>query len=335
MSQSPEAILLLSFGGPERPEDVLPFLRNVARGRNIPETRLLEVAEHYYLLGGKSPINEHCRALKRALEEELGRRGWHLPVYWGNRNWHPFIGETVRQMLGDGVNRVLALVTSAFGSYSSCRRYWEELEGAIQAWSPGSLHVQRLRLAFNHPGFVTAMADRVRTVCAEVQKAGLENPHLIFTAHSIPLSMARNAPYVAQFEESCRLVAESLGFSKWQRAYQSRSGSPHVPWLEPDISEVLRALAAAGDFRPIIIVPIGFLSDHVEVLYDLDVEAAGLASKLGIPYFRASTVGTHPAFVRALCDMIEERLTGDASRRAIGHLPPCPDVCPAECCRPE
>lgn len=335
MSQSYDGVLLLSFGGPERSEDVLPFLRHVAQGRNIPEARLQEVAEHYYLLGGKSPINDHCRALKQALEEELGRRGWHLPVYWGNRNWHPFIRETVRRMLDDGVSRVLALVTSAFGSYSSCRRYWEELDEAIRLWSATALQVGRLRLPFNHPGFVAAMVDRVRAACAEVEKAGLENPRLVFTAHSIPLSMARNAPYVAQFEESCRLVAEAAGFSLWQLAYQSRSGPPHVPWLEPDISDVLRSLAAEGDFRPVVVVPIGFLSDHVEVLYDLDVEAAGLARKLGIPYFRASTVGTHPAFVGALCDMIEEHLTGDTSRRAIGHLPPCPDVCPAECCRPE
>ncbi|MEJ5340738.1 MAG: ferrochelatase [Thermogutta sp.] len=334
MSPSYDAILLVSFGGPERAEDVMPFLRNVARGRNIPEARLQEVAEHYYHFGGRSPINDHCRALKKALEDELSRRGYRLPVYWGNRNWHPFLKDAIDEMVRNGVRRALAVVTSVFGSYSSCRRYLEDLTRAREACGAATLEIDRLRLPFNHPGFVAAMTDRVQEAREAAKNAGFASVRLVFTAHSIPMAMAAGAPYVMQFEEAGRLVAEAAGFTAWQLAYQSRSGPPHVPWLEPDILDVLRSMAETERDGAVLVAPIGFLSDHVEVLYDLDVEAAALARELGIGFFRAGTVGTHPAFVAGLCEMIEERLNGRPERRAIGRLPACADVCPVDCCPP-
>ncbi|MGB9687365.1 ferrochelatase [Thermogutta sp.] len=334
MAQAYDAILLVSFGGPERAEDVMPFLKNVARGRNISEARLKEVAEHYYHLGGRSPINDHCRALKKALEDELARRGWRLPIYWGNRNWHPFLEEAIDEMVKNGVRRALAVVTSVFGSYSSCRRYLEDLTRAREVCGAVTLEIDRLRLPFNHPGFVAAMVDRVREAHEAAKKAGFVSINLIFTAHSIPVAMAAGSPYLTQFEEASRLVAEAAGFTTWRLAYQSRSGPPHVPWLEPDILDVLRSIAEKERAAAVVVAPIGFLSDHVEVLYDLDVEASTLARELEIGFFRAGTVGTHPAFVAGLCQMIEERLDGRSERRAIGRLPACADVCPVDCCPP-
>ncbi len=324
-----DAVLLVSFGGPEKPDDVMPFLENVVRGRPVPPERLSEVAEHYYHLGGRSPINDHCRAFKAAIERGLAATGKSVPVFWGNRNWHPFLVDTVREMADRGVRRALAVVTSAFGSYSGCRRYLEDIEEARQALGPDAPQIDRLRLFFNHPSFIAAWVDRIDQARRALP---LEPPHLIFTAHSIPIAMARTGPYVDQLREACRLIAEGVGVSSWELVYQSRSGPPQVPWLEPDILDILRERAKTLPRRPCILAPVGFLSEHVEVLYDLDVEAAEVAKRHGIVLVRAKTVVDHPIFIRGLIEMIDERFGGTCERRSVGRLPPCPDVCPADCC---
>lgn len=307
----------------------MPFLENVVRGRPVPRERLLEVAEHYYRFGGRSPINDHCRELKSALERELAARGRTLPVFWGNRNWHPFLTDTVREMADRGVRRALAVVTSAFGSYSGCRRYLEDVEEARGKVGANAPQIDRLRLFFNHPSFIAAWVDRVAQARRNLPG---DRPLLVFTAHSIPVAMARSGPYVEQLREACRMIAEESGFPRWELVYQSRSGPPQVPWLEPDILDFLGDLAMDSPVPPVVLAPVGFLSDHIEVLYDLDVEATALARQLAIPLVRAKTVLDHPTFLGGLCDMIEERLYGQRERCAVGRLPPCPDVCPADCC---
>jgi len=324
-----DAVLLVSFGGPEKPEDVMPFLENVVRGRPVPRERLLEVAEHYHHFGGRSPINDHCRKLKAAIEQELTTGGRPLPVFWGNRNWHPFLTDTVREMADRGVRRALAVVTSAFGSYSGCRRYLEDIAEACRNVGPRAPQIDRLRLFFNHPGFISAWVDRIEDAKRELAS---DRPLLVFTAHSIPTAMARSGPYVEQLRAACRMIAERSGLPKWELVYQSRSGPPQVPWLEPDILDFLRDLAAVCPAPQVVLAPIGFLSDHIEVLYDLDVEARELARRLDIPMVRAKTIADHPAFLRGLREMIEERLSGTTKRRSVGGLPPCPDVCPVDCC---
>jgi protoporphyrin/coproporphyrin ferrochelatase len=311
-----DALLLVSFGGPERREDVIPFLENVLRGRNVPRERLLQVAEHYYHFDGKTPINAQNRALITALTREFAERGPHLPIYFGNRNWHPLLADTLRQMEGDGVTRALGFVTSAFSSYSGCRQYRENIEQA------GGPPVDKLRVFYNHPGFVHTMVDRCQTALA-----ALPGAHLIFTAHSIPLSMARTSRYEEQLRESCRLVAAQLERADWRLVYQSRSGPPTQPWLEPDIGDYLKAV----DAREVVIAPIGFLSDHMEVIYDLDTEARHLCESLGIRMVRAATVGVHPQFVSMIRDLVLERTEG-APRRALGDHGPSHDVCPPDCC---
>jgi len=311
-----DALLLVSFGGPERREDVIPFLENVLRGRNVPRERMLRVAEHYYEFDGKTPINAQNRALIAALTREFAERGPHLPIYWGNRNWHPLLPDTLQQMAADGVNRALAFVTSAFSSYSGCRQYRENIAQA------GGLVVDKLRVFYNHPGFIEAMVDH----CREALE-GRPNAHLIFTAHSIPLSMAQTSRYKEQLQESCRLVAGGLGRGDWRLVYQSRSGSPTQPWLEPDIGEYLKQVAS----KEVVIAPIGFLSDHMEVLYDLDKEARHICESLGIGMARAATVGVHPKFVSMIRDLVLERVEG-APRLALGDCGPSHDVCPEDCC---
>ena len=322
-----EAILLVSFGGPEGPDDVMPFLENVTRGRNVPPERLLEVAHHYELFDGVSPINEQNRALIAALEPELRARGIDLPVYFGNRNWGPYLTDTMQQMRVDGVRRALAVFTSAFSSYSGCRQYREDLFNAQQAVGPDAPEVPRVRMFFNHPGFVQANVDRVRDALARVPAGA----HLAFTAHSIPAVMAKNCAYEAQLAETARLVAEAVGVTDWALAYQSRSGPPQVPWLEPDIGDHLESVAKRG-VAAVVVAPIGFVSDHLEVLFDLDVEAKEIAERLGLAFARAGTAGTHPAFVGGLADMIAERLTPGAGREAVGRLAPSHDVCAPDCC---
>ncbi len=328
-----DAILVVGFGGPEKREDVIPFLENVVRGRNVPRERILEVAEHYDHFGGVSPINSQVRALIEALRPELDRHGITLPLYWGNRNWHPLLPDTLREMTGAGVRRALALVLAAYSSYSSCRQYREDIERAQAAVGAGAPVVDKVRVFYNHPGFVTANADHLREALARIPAERRQNARLAFTAHSIPMSMARNCEYEPQLLETCRLVSEAADVTadRWSLVYQSRSGRPEDPWLEPDILDHLAELAAAGT-KDIVIHPVGFLSDHVEVLFDLDEEARLTCEKLGLSLQRAATVGTHPAFVSMLRELIQERLDPTLEHRALGSLGPSHDVCPADCC---
>jgi ferrochelatase len=328
-----DALLVVAFGGPEGPDDVLPFLENVTRGRGVPRERLLEVAEHYHHFGGVSPINAQVRALIDALRPELERRGVPLPIYWGNRNWHPLLPETMRRMAGDGVRRALALVLAAYSSYSSCRQYRENIEAARAAVGPGAPTVDKVRVFYNHPGFIAANAERLRDAFATLRNDLRDAAHVAFTAHSIPMSMAAGCDYAQQLEETCRLVAEALGIppGRWRLVYQSRSGRPEDPWLGPDIVDHIEALHARG-VAAVVVAPVGFLSDHLEVLYDLDIEARHKAEALGMAMARVATVGTHPAFVAMLADLIVERLSNAAERPALGRFPASHDVCPIDCC---
>jgi ferrochelatase len=328
-----DAVLLLSFGGPESRDDVIPFLEQVLRGKNVPRERLLEVAEHYYHFDGVSPINGQLRELKLAVEAELADRGIDLPVYWGNRNWHPFLSDTLQQMGEDGIRHALAWVTSAYSSYSGCRQYLEDIQSARDHVGPTAPQVDKVRLFWNHPRFVAAWVDRVKAALSEVSHHPGSDAELIFTAHSIPLAMAETCQYETQLKEVCRLVAEACGVDRWQLAYQSRSGPPHQPWLEPDILDVLQSRASAGDGSPMVIAPIGFLSDHMEVLFDLDEEARQSCAELGLSYVRAATVGVHPEFIRMICDLVEERLEPGSPRPVLGTLGPAPDQCREGCCR--
>jgi ferrochelatase len=324
-----DAILVVSFGGPEGPDDVLPFLENVTRGRGVPRERLLEVAHHYERFGGVSPINAQNRELIAALEPELRAHGVDLPVYFGNRNWHPLLPDALREMQRDGVRNALAFLTSAYSSYSGCRQYREDLYEAQQEAGPEAPAVSRLRMLYNHPGFVEANADHLREALARLP----DGAHVAFTAHSIPLAMAKNCAYEAQLRETARLVAEAAGAGRWQVVYQSRSGPPNVPWLEPDVCDHLERLHADGA-PGVAVAPIGFVSDHLEVLYDLDVEARERAAELGLPFARARTAGTHPAFVAAIREAIEERLDPRVPKRALGRFGPSHDTCAPDCCLP-
>lgn len=331
-----DAILLVSFGGPEGPDDVLPFLENVLRGKNVPRERMLEVAEHYDHFGGVSPINEQCRDLIAVLEPELSGHGINLPVYWGNRNWTPYLTDTVREMAEAGVKRALAFVTSSSSSYSSCRQYLEDIEGARSAVGDDAPVIDKIRVFYNHPDFVGANADQVRVALDEIPEDRRGEARLAFTAHSIPNSMSDSCNYVKQLLETSRLVSESLGVSsdRWRLVYQSRSGPPQVPWLEPDICDHLRSLHAS-DVQDVVVVPIGFLSDHMEVLFDLDEEARQVCAEIGLNMARAGTVGVHPQFVSMIRKLIEERLHGQ-EKTAIGQYEAGPNACPLDCCpRPQ
>jgi ferrochelatase len=331
-----DALLIVSFGGPESPEDVMPFLENVTRGRNIPRERLAEVAEHYYHFGGKSPINDQNRALIAALQSEAKKQGIELPIYWGNRNWLPYLADALRRMRDDGVKNALAFVTSAYSSYSGCRQYRENIAAAEAEVGEGAPKVDKLRVFYNHPRFIEACSDRVREAMEQLPaRASLsgngEAPRLVATAHSIPSAMAETSNYELQLRETSRLVAERLGFENWDLVFQSRSGPPTQPWLGPDILDHLRKLAEEG-VRNIAVSPLGFLSDHMEVLYDLDTEGAELAAELGMTMVRAKTVGTHPAFVEMLVQLIRERIFPDEPKLAIGRFGANHDVCPGNCC---
>jgi ferrochelatase len=328
-----DALLVVSFGGPEGMDEVMPFLRNVLRGRDVPESRMREVAHHYELFGGVSPINEQNRRLIAALERELETEGPRLPVYWGNRNWHPLLADTIRKMRDDGVRRALAFVTSAYSSYSGCRQYREDIGRAREEVGAGAPQVEKLRAFFNHPGFVGPNAESVRAALAEIPEARRDAARLAFTAHSIPSAMAAGCDYERQLLETCRLVSAAAGRADWRLVFQSRSGPPTQAWLEPDILEHLRELKGEGA-RDVIVSPVGFISDHMEVLYDLDTEARQLADELGLNLVRAATVGTNPAFVSMIRELIRERLDAAAPRRALGDFPTRPDTCPADCCLP-
>jgi ferrochelatase len=327
-----DAILVVGFGGPERPEDVMPFLENVTRGRNIPRERLLGVAEHYDHFGGRSPLNDQVRELIVALKLELTQRQIELPIYWGNRNWHPFLADTMRQMTSDGIRHALGLVLAAYSSYSSCRQYLEDVIRAQSAVGTNAPSVDKIRVFYNHPGFIEANAEHLRAAIAKIPAKRRESVHIACTAHSIPISMARNCRYEEQLRETCRLVCERLAIpeARYGLAYQSRSGRPGDPWLEPDILDYLSTLQSRG-VRDVVVLPIGFLSDHVEVLYDLDVEAQDKSRELGLAMVRAAAVGIHPAFVGMLADLIEERLS-DRPREAVGKDGPSHNVCPPDCC---
>lgn len=327
MTDPYDAILVVSFGGPEGPEDVMPFLENTTRGRGVPRERLEEVAHHYMEFGGVSPINAQNRALIEALERRLAEAGPRLPVYLGNRNWHPLLPDTLRRMRDDGIGRALGFFTSAYSSWSGCRQYLENIEAARAAAGPGAPTVDKLRAYFNHPGFVEPMADSVRAA-----RHRLPGAKVVFCAHSIPRSMAAVCDYQRQLAETSRLVAgrAAVAANDWDLAYQSRSGAPSVPWLEPDVVDHLDSLRAAG-VRDVVLAPIGFISDHMEVMYDLDTEAAEHARAIGIRMVRAATAGTDPRFVEMIRELVLERTEG-APKRWLGDLGPWPDTCPANCC---
>ena len=324
------AILLVSFGGPEGNSDVIPFLQNVLRGKNVPESRLEQVAHHYYQFGGVSPINAHCRALIQALREELVRHGIDLPIYWGNRNWHPMLEDTMRQMAADGVSNALAFVTSAYSSYSSCRQYLEDIERARRTVGDTAPKIDKLRAFYNHPNFIDVNAEKVGSALQAIAPERRREAHIAFTAHSIPTSMADNCRYAAQLEEAAGLVADKVHCKNWRLVYQSRSGPPTQPWLEPDICDHLRVLAGQG-VKDVVLSPVGFISDHMEVIYDLDTEAKKLGDELGINVFRAATAGCDKRFIEMIRLLIEERLK-DGPKLCSGEQGPCQDTCPIDCC---
>lgn len=305
-----DAVVLVSFGGPEGPDDVLPFLRNVVRGRGVPEERLMTVAEHYHHFGGVSPINEQCRALLAALRPSLD-----VPVYWGNRNWHPFLADTLTTMRDDGVTRALAFVTSAYGGYSSCRQYLDDIAAARALVGPDAPVVDKIRHYYDHPGFVEPLADGVRAALSAL--GDVESRRLVFTAHSVPTAMnATSGPtgglYEAQLREAAGLVAGIAGEAEWDLVWQSRSGPPHVPWLGPDINDHLRRLAAEG-VAGVVCCPVGFVSDHLEVVWDLDTEAAATAEKLGLRFIRSATAWDDRRFAATVRQLIAERVDGGAA----------------------
>jgi protoporphyrin/coproporphyrin ferrochelatase len=333
-SRAYDALLVLSFGGPEDMDDVMPFLENVTRGRNIPRERLEEVAGHYAHFGGVSPINAQNRALIAALERELAGHGIELPIYFGNRNWHPLLQDTVEQMQSAGVKNALLFVTSAYSSYSSCRQYREDISRALEALGlkEHDMRFDKIRVFYNHPGFVEPMARRVRDALKSLPGDRRDAAEIVFTAHSIPVSMAKSCAYERQLREVSRLVAKLAGGAHYRLAWQSRSGPPHVPWLEPDILDELDRLHESG-VGDVIVVPIGFISDHLEVLFDLDVEAQDRARELGMNMIRVATVGTDPVFVAMIRELIEERLQENPERRFLGELGPSHDVCSVTCCQ--
>src|SRR6201994_4410346 len=347
-----DAFLLVSFGGPEAPGDVMPFLRNVTRGRGIPDERLAAVAEHYYAVEGVSPINQQCRDLIEALREQFPAAGLDLPIYWGNRNWDPYLTGTVPTRAADGVQRAVAFVPSAYSSFSSCRQYLDDLDRA-RAEVPGAPRIDKIRRYFNHPGFIEPFAAGARAALEQLPPGRRDQVPLVFTAHSVPDVMAAaSAPpagwagagpggrYVAELTEAARLIAERVpGEGRpWQLVYQSRSGPPSQPWLGPDVVDHLTELAKESA-PGAVIIPVGFVSDHMEVVHDLDTEAAEAARDLGLPLARAATPWYHPAFRDLVIDLVRERLEDrpDAERQALGSLGPSTDRCPDGCCvfRPE
>ncbi len=343
-----DGILLLGFGGPEGQDNVIPFLRNVTAGRGIPDERLEEVAHHYRHFGGVSPINDHNRELMAALDAELAARGLDLPVYWGNRNWMPYVSDALQAAHADGRTRLLAIATSAYSSYSSCRQYREDLADAVEATRlAGLVEIDKVRQFFDHPGFVAPFAEGVAAGLQRLHADGFADDEIeiLFSTHSIPNSDAdRSGPaerdlgpggaYVAQHTAVAEAIVARLGTAcAWQLVYQSRSGPPQVPWLEPDINDAMQELPAAGR-KAVLIVPLGFVSDHMEVLWDLDTEALETAQELGLTAIRTPTPGTHPAYVAGLVDLVAERLAGTApeDRPHETALGPWYDVCRPGCC---
>ena len=336
-----DAFLLVSFGGPEGPDEVMPFLENVTRGRGIPRERLAGVAEHYYAVGGISPLNQQCRDLLAAVRADFGASGLPLPVYWGNRNWKPYLADTMRAMAADGVRRAVAFVTSAYSSYSGCRQYLDDIEAARGQAGPLAPRIDKIRHFYNHPGFIEPFVDATARAIGSLPATARERVPLVFTAHSIPEAMARasgpppGGRYPAQLREAARLVAERVGAGAhpWRLVYQSRSGPPAQPWLGPDVRDHLAELAAAGAGGAVL-VPIGFITDHMEVVHDLDVEAAQAAERLGLPLARAATPGTDPRFVSMITALVTERLAGTTvPPAALGPRGPAVSSCPYDCCQ--
>jgi ferrochelatase len=339
-----DALLLVSFGGPEKPEDVVPFLRNVTAGRDIPDERLAEVGAHYALFGGRSPINDQNRTLLAAIGEDLRGSGIDIPVYWGNRNWDPYLADVIAKMAADGIRRAACVVTSAYSSYSGCRQYREDLAAAV-AKVPGAPRLDRLRSYFNHPGFIEPNVDATLAALALLPEAVRREAHLVFVTHSIPEAMASTAgplggAYVAQHRSVMDEIGDRVREETGHRhpaalVYCSRSGPPSVPWLEPDVNVHLEALAAQG-VRATVLVPIGFVSDHMEVVYDLDTEALATARRLGLACERAATAGVDPRFVAMVRDLLLERAAvergEEPERLALGGIPAAWDVCAAGCC---
>lgn len=347
-----DAILFSSFGGPDGQDDVIPFLRNVTRGRGIPDERLEEVAGHYRALGGRSPITAQNEALIAALEQELARRGIDLPVYFGNRNWAPYNADAVRALHRDGHRHALGLVTSAYSSYSSCRQYREDFGIVLEETGlAGEVSIDKVRVYFNHPGFLEPVVDGVAGALRSLSVEGhdVDRIAVLFSTHSVPNSMAEaSGPeetrvagsggwYVEQHLAACRWVMEQLHddipeLPEWQLVYQSRSGAPHIPWLEPDVNDVIEQIAADGSADAVIVVPIGFVTDHVEVVWDLDTEAKETADEKGLAFRRVATSGEDPRFVEALADLVQERLDVQFPRRVVTDFGGTPDVCGANCC---
>ena len=327
-----DAIIVVSFGGPEKKEDVMPFLENVVRGRNVPRERLEQVAKHYYELDGVSPINQQNRELIDAIKIELSKHDINLPIYFGNRNWHPFLEDSVRQMKNDGIKHALAFVTSAFSCYSGCRQYLEDIERAREAVE-GAPEIDKIRCFFNHPGFIDTMVDRMIDVGEKIRSGGVNSTRIIFTAHSIPTGMAEKCEYEEQLNDACATVAERFE-NRWDLVYQSRSGPPSQPWLEPDICDFIKSIPGNDpECKNVIVVPIGFISDHMEVINDLDDEANEAAQEVGLNMFRVKTAGTHPVFVSTVRELIQERL-GTSEIETVGNLPPRPVPCRPGCCAP-
>ncbi|WP_146530789.1 ferrochelatase [Novipirellula artificiosorum] len=326
-----DSFLLVSFGGPEGPDDVIPFLENVLRGKPVPRERMLEVAEHYQQFGGVSPINEQNRQLLAAIQADFEANEIHLPVYWGNRNWGPYFAETLQQMRKDGCKRALAFFTSMYSCNSGCRQYREDIAAAQAEVGEGCPSVDKVRMGFNHPLFIETMADNVQAAADSIE-VELTTTHVLFTAHSIPMAMAENSDYEKQLKETCRLVAERSGADQWSLVYQSRSGPPQQPWLEPDVCDAIAAMDDESHIDALIIVPVGFISDHMEVLFDLDHEAADVCKHRGIKMARAATVGTASKFVTMIRELVQERTMPAPQRLALGNLGPWHDVCPADCC---
>ena len=327
-----DAVLIVSFGGPEGRDDVTPFLDNVLRGLPVPDTARQHIARRYESFGGTSPINARTRELIAALRHEFDCRGPALPIYWGNRNWHPLLPDTLRKMKADGVRRAIAFVTSLFSSYSGCRQYRENLYDAVQGIDDPP-HIDKLRNGYNHPGFISAFTERVRDALAEIPEKRRGAAQILFTAHSLPSAMARGARYEAQLAEAAGLVGLALAHPNWRLAFQSRNAryGPEE-WLGPDLADAMREARDQGA-NDVVVAPIGFVSDHMEVVLDLDIEAKRRADDLGLRMVRAGTVGAHPAFVGMIGDLVRERMVENPARPALGRHGPSHDYCPSDCCR--
>ena len=334
MTAAYDVVVIVSFGGPEGPSEVEPFLANVAAGREIPAERLAAVARQYQHFGGVSPLNAQCRRLRTALAGRLAAAGHDLPVYWGNRNWVPYLADTVAEMAAAGHRRALAVVTSAYSSYSGCRQYVDDIEAARAAVGAGAPAIDKVRAYYDHPGFVSPFIDAVVAARGSLPEVLRPDARLVFTAHSIPEAMAAGCDYERQLDETARLVAAGAGFDAWTMAWQSRSGPASVPWLEPDVNGCLEQLSRDHGVEAVVLAPIGFVTDHMEVMWDLDVVAASTAEALGVRLARAVTPGTGPddRFVAMWQELIAERLEPGSARRALGRLGVGPDACPAECC---